>query len=148
VCIRIPPLPLNHPQATQLIAAMTLFDLNTPVPGIPYFTPQHSHLPGTPKELSAKIPTLFTPVQIRNATLRNRIIVSPMCQYSAAPSGPQIGALTDWHVATLAHYTIKGAALVLVEATAVQRIGRITPNCPSLWDDAQIEGLKRVIDFV
>ncbi|KAF2815754.1 NADH-dependent flavin oxidoreductase [Mytilinidion resinicola] len=123
-------------------------NLNTPVPGIPYFTPQHVHSPGTPKELSSKTPTLFTPLQIRNATLRNRFVVSPMCQYSAAPSGPKIGALTDWHVATLGHYAIKGAALVFVEATAVQPNGRISPNCPGLWDDAQIAGLKRVADFV
>jgi hypothetical protein len=87
-------------------------NLNTPVPDIPYFTPQHLHSPGTPKELSSKTPTLFTPLQIRNVALRNRIIVSPMCQYSTAPSGPEIGALTDWHVATLGHYAIKGAALV------------------------------------
>jgi 2,4-dienoyl-CoA reductase-like NADH-dependent reductase (Old Yellow Enzyme family) len=71
-----------------------------------------------------------------------------MCQYSTAPSGPQIGALTDWHVATLGHYAIKGAALVFVEATSVQPNGRISPNCPGMWDDAQIEGLKRVADFV
>ncbi|KAE8452668.1 hypothetical protein EG329_013927 [Mollisiaceae sp. DMI_Dod_QoI] len=127
---------------------MALSNYNTPVPNIPYFTPQHLHSPGTPKELSSKTPTLFTPLQIRNATLRNRIIVSPMCQYSTAASGPQIGALTDWHVATLGHYAIKGAALVFVEATSVQPNGRISPNCPGLWDDAQIEGLKRVADFV
>jgi 2,4-dienoyl-CoA reductase-like NADH-dependent reductase (Old Yellow Enzyme family) len=127
---------------------MAASNLNIPVPGITYFTPQHRHSPGTPKELSSKTPTLFTPLQIRNATLRNRIIVSPMCQYSTAPNGPQIGALTDWHVATLGHYAIKGAALVFVEATSVQPNGRISPNCPGLWDDAQIEGLKRVADFV
>ncbi|KAN0090576.1 FMN-linked oxidoreductase [Hyaloscypha variabilis] len=71
-----------------------------------------------------------------------------MCQYSCAASGPQIGALTDWHVATLGHYAIKGAGLVFVEATSVQPNGRISPNCPGLWDDAQIAGLKRVADFV
>jgi 2,4-dienoyl-CoA reductase-like NADH-dependent reductase (Old Yellow Enzyme family) len=71
-----------------------------------------------------------------------------MCQYSSASSGPSIGALTDWHVATLGHYAVKGAALVFVEATAVQPNGRISTNCPGLWDDAQIDGLKRVADFV
>lgn len=127
---------------------MALSNFNPPVPGIPYFTPHHRHSPGTPKELSAATPTLFTPLEIRNVTLRNRIVVSPMCQYSAAHSGPQIGALTDWHVATLGHYAIKGAALVFVEATSVQFNGRISPNCPGLWDDMHIEGLKRVSDFV
>jgi 2,4-dienoyl-CoA reductase-like NADH-dependent reductase (Old Yellow Enzyme family) len=127
---------------------MAAANLNTPVPNVPYFTPQHLHSPSTPKELSSKTPTLFTPLQIRNVALRNRFIVSPMCQYSTASSGPEIGALTDWHVATLGHYAIKGAALVFVEATSVQPNGRILPNCPGLWDDAQIAGLKRVSDFV
>ncbi|KAF3061292.1 putative NADPH dehydrogenase C23G7.10c [Daldinia childiae] len=127
---------------------MSLSNLNTPVPGIPYFTPQHLHSPGTPKELSSKTPTLFRPLQIRGVTLRNRIVVSPMCQYSAASSGPEIGSLTDWHVVTLGHYAIKGAALVFVEATSVQPNGRISINCPGLWDDAQTKGLRRVADFV
>jgi 2,4-dienoyl-CoA reductase-like NADH-dependent reductase (Old Yellow Enzyme family) len=127
---------------------MAQHNLNAPVPGLPYFTPQHLHSPGTPKKLSSKTPTLFRPLQIRNATLRNRIIVSPMCQYSSASSGPNVGSLTDWHVATLGHYAIKGAALVFVEATAVQPNGRISTNCPGMWDDAQIDGLKRVADFV
>jgi 2,4-dienoyl-CoA reductase-like NADH-dependent reductase (Old Yellow Enzyme family) len=123
-------------------------NLNLPAPGISYFTPHHVNSPGTPKEISSKTPTLFTPLRIRDVVLRNRIVVSPMCQYSSAPSGPEIGALTDWHVATLGHYAIKGAALVFVEATGVQPNGRISPNCPGLWDDAQIPGLKRVADFV
>lgn len=121
---------------------------NIGVPGIPYFTPQHLHSPGTPKQLSSETPTLFTPLRIRNVTLRNRIIVSPMCQYSSPASGPEIGVLTDWHIATLGHYAIKGAALVFIEATGVQPNGRISPNCPGLWDDAQIPGLKRVADFI
>lgn len=127
---------------------MAQHNLNTPVPGLSYFTPQHLHSPGTPKELSPGTPTLFRPLKIRNVTLRNRIIVSPMCQYSSASCGPKIGALTDWHVATLGHYAIKGASLVFVEATAVQPNGRISTNCSGLWDDAQIDGLKRVADFV
>jgi 2,4-dienoyl-CoA reductase-like NADH-dependent reductase (Old Yellow Enzyme family) len=71
-----------------------------------------------------------------------------MCQYSTAAFGPQIGALTDYHVATLGHYALKGAALVFIEATGVQANGRISPNCPGIWTDAQIEGVKRVADFV
>jgi hypothetical protein len=71
---------------------MASSNLNTPVPNIPYFTPQNLRSPGTPKELFAKHPCYFTPLQIRNVTLRNRIIVAPMCQYSApraqqAPTG-------------------------------------------------------------
>lgn len=126
---------------------MTTTNLN-PGADVPYFTPRHAHNPGTPSKLDSTTPTLFTPLTIRDATLRNRIIVSPMCQYSAPPSGPEIGQLTDYHLATLGQYAIKGAALVFVEATAVQPNGRISPNCPGLWSDAQIPPLKRVVDFI
>jgi len=71
-----------------------------------------------------------------------------MCQYSTADSGDQIGSLTPYHVATLGHYALKGAALIFIEATGVQPNGRITPNCPGIWDDAQIPGVKAVADFV
>ncbi|KAL3478565.1 hypothetical protein BJX99DRAFT_105047 [Aspergillus californicus] len=122
--------------------------LNTPAPTINYFTPRHRVSPGTAITPNTNTPTLFTPLKIRNVTLRNRITVAPMCQFSTAPEGPSIGALTDYHVATLGHFALKGAALVFVEATGVQANGRISAYCPGLWDDAQIGGLKRVGDFV
>lgn len=118
------------------------------VPGLPYFTPAHASDPGVPFNPSPSTPTLFTPLKIRSKTLRNRIIVAPMCQYSTAPSGPDAGKLTDYHIATLGHYALKGAALVFIEATGVQPNGRITPNCPGLWSDAQTESVKRVADFI
>jgi len=121
---------------------------NQPVPGIPYFTPEHAVSPGTPRDPKAKVPTLFTPLTIRGKTLRNRIIVAPMCQYSTAEAGTNIGALSPYHIATLGHYALKGAGLVFIEATGVQPNGRITPNCPGLWSDAQIDGVKAVADFV
>jgi 2,4-dienoyl-CoA reductase-like NADH-dependent reductase (Old Yellow Enzyme family) len=127
---------------------MSQSNLNAPFPNIPYFTPQHLHSPGTPKALTSETPTIFTPLQIRSITLKNRIIVSPMCQYSSASSGPQIGSLTDWHLTTLGHYAIKGASLVFIEATSIQPNGRISTNCPGLWQDSQIDGVKRVADFV
>lgn len=79
---------------------------------------------------------------------QNTELTLAMCQYSTAPTGPLKGALTDYHIATLGHYALKGAALVFVEATGVQPNGRISPNCPGLWTDAQIPTLKRVSDFV
>jgi 2,4-dienoyl-CoA reductase-like NADH-dependent reductase (Old Yellow Enzyme family) len=121
---------------------------NLPASGISYFTPSHKDSPGAPFKLSAGTPTLFTPLQIRDVTLRNRILVAPMCQYSTAASGPEIGALTDYHIATLGHYALKGASLVFIEATGVQANGRISPNCPGLWSDDQIPGLKRVAEFI
>ena len=66
---------------------------------------------------------------------------------STAPTGPATGALTDYHVATLGHYALKGAALVFLEATGVTANGRISPNCPGLWADAQVPGVRRVAAF-
>jgi 2,4-dienoyl-CoA reductase-like NADH-dependent reductase (Old Yellow Enzyme family) len=71
-----------------------------------------------------------------------------MCQYSTSAFGADTGALTDYHIATLGHYALKGAALVFIEATGVQANGRISPNCPGLWSDAQIPALRRVSDFI
>ena len=128
-------------------------DYNHGAPGLDYFTPAHRISPGTPlssaKPAGSKaLPTLFTPLTIRATTLRNRVIVAPMCQFSTASHGPSTGALTDYHIATLGHYALKGAGLVFVEATGVQANGRISPNCPGLWSDAQIPALRRVSDFI
>ncbi|KAF2855915.1 NADH-dependent flavin oxidoreductase-like protein [Plenodomus tracheiphilus IPT5] len=123
-------------------------DLNRGVPGLDYFTPAHLTSPGTLSKNTSHTPTLFTPLTIRSTTLRNRILVAPMCQFSTAASGPTTGALTDYHIATLGHYALKGAALVFIEATGVQANGRISPNCPGLWTDAQIPALRRVSDFI
>lgn len=124
---------------------------NQGVPGVPYFTPKHLADPGTiPPDTKQHVPTptLFTPLTVRGTTLRNRILVAPMCQYSTASEGPSTGALTDYHIATLGHYALKGAGLVFIEATGVQANGRITPNCPGLWSDSQIPDLRRVSDFI
>jgi 2,4-dienoyl-CoA reductase-like NADH-dependent reductase (Old Yellow Enzyme family) len=122
--------------------------LNKSSPATSYFSPQHLNNPGAVIEQTASTPTLFTPLKIRDVTLRNRIIVAPMCQYSTAHDGPLIGALTDYHVVTLGHYALKGAAVVFIEATGVQANGRISPNCPGLWSDAQIPGVRRVSEFI
>lgn len=121
---------------------------NAPAAGIPFYTPKHAISPGTPLDPKAKVPTLFTPLNIRGTTLRNRIIVAPMCQYSTAEAGPQIGALTPYHITTLGHYALKGASLVFIEATGVQPNGRISPHCPGLWSDDQIPGVKAVADMI
>ena len=126
-------------------------DLNTGAPGLDYFTPQHRTSPGSipPATNSPKpTPTLFTPLPIRSITLRNRILLAPMCQYSCAATGPTTGCLTPYHLATLGHYALKGASLIFVEATGVTPNGRISPNCPGLWSDAQIPALRQVSDFV
>lgn len=121
---------------------------NGPVPGLPYFSPTHSISPGSAKNLDEHTPTLFRPLKIRGITLRNRICVSPMCHYSCAPTGPQTGVMTPLYFTTIGHYAFKGAAVVMIEATGVCPTGRISVNCPGLYNDAQKDGLKAVADFV
>lgn len=124
-----------------------------PYQGLPYFTPANNGGAAIKPE-SPATPTLFRPLQIRQLTLKNRIIVAPMCMYSCQsdPSSPSVGALTDYHVAHLGHLALKGVGLVIVEATAVQANGRISPNDSGLWQEGteseQFKGLKRVVDFV
>ncbi len=86
---------------------------------------------------------LFSPLTIRSVTLRNRIAVSPMCQYSAVD-----GRANDWHLVHLGGRAVGGAGLVLFEATAVEARGRISPADLGLWDDAQVEPLARIVRFV
>jgi 2,4-dienoyl-CoA reductase-like NADH-dependent reductase (Old Yellow Enzyme family) len=82
---------------------------------------------------------LFAPFQLKDVTLRNRIAVPPMCQYSAVE-----GMTNDWHHMHYASIARGGAGLVIVEATAVSPEGRITPDCAGLWNDAQAEGMARI----
>ena len=88
-------------------------------------------------------PHLFQPLTIRSVTLRNRIGVSPMCQYSAAD-----GFANDWHFVHLGSRAVGGAGLVIVEATGVAPEGRITPGCLGLWSDKHIEPLARIAKLV
>jgi 2,4-dienoyl-CoA reductase-like NADH-dependent reductase (Old Yellow Enzyme family) len=86
---------------------------------------------------------LFTPLALRGVALRNRIGVSPMCQYSAVD-----GRAGDWHLVHYGGLAQGGAGLVIFEATAVEARGRISPADLGLWDDAQVEPLARVARFV
>lgn len=87
--------------------------------------------------------TLFSPVTYRGLTLKNRVIVAPMCQYSA-----RHGLANDWHLVHLGRFALGGFSLVIAEATAVTPEGRISYGCLGLWDDAQIAPLKRMADFL
>jgi 2,4-dienoyl-CoA reductase-like NADH-dependent reductase (Old Yellow Enzyme family) len=88
-------------------------------------------------------PNLFEPLKLRDITLRNRIAVSPMCQYSS-----ENGVASDWHLVHLGSRAIGGAALIIAEATGVEARGRITPGCAGLWNDDQIVPLKRITNFL
>jgi len=88
-------------------------------------------------------PALFTPLKIRNRELRNRIVIAPMCQYSAVD-----GCMTDWHVIHLGHLALSGAALLTIEATAVVPEGRITYGDTGLYDDATERAMGKVLESV
>lgn len=86
---------------------------------------------------------LLSPLTIRGITLRNRIVMSPMCQYSA-----EEGLANDWHLVHLGSRAVGGVALVMVEATAVSRDGRITPGDLGIWGEQHIEPLARITRFI
>lgn len=86
---------------------------------------------------------LFEPLQIRDITLKNRIVVSPMCEYSSID-----GFANDWHLVHLGSRAIGGAGLVITEATAVSPEGRITPDDLGIWKDEHIDFLKRITTFI
>ncbi|MBV8939604.1 MAG: NADH:flavin oxidoreductase/NADH oxidase [Alphaproteobacteria bacterium] len=91
----------------------------------------------------AESPHLFAPLTLRDVRLRNRIAVSPMCQYSS-----EDGFANDWHLVHLGSRAVGGCALVIMEATAVEPRGRITPGDHGLWRDQHIEILARIARFI
>ncbi|GJG86448.1 oxidoreductase [Gemmatimonadetes bacterium T265] len=93
--------------------------------------------------VSPSAPGLFTPFRQRGLTLRNRIVVSPMCQYSSTD-----GLVTDWHFVHLGSRAVGGAGLVMLESTAVTADGRISPRDLGIWDDRHVDGLARCVRFM
>lgn len=86
---------------------------------------------------------LFSPIKVGSTELSNRLVVAPMCQYSAVE-----GNATDWHTIHLGNMAMSGADLVILEATAVEPEGRITPGCLGLWNDENEAALGRVLASV
>ncbi|GGV71801.1 NADH:flavin oxidoreductase/NADH oxidase [Streptomyces massasporeus] len=91
---------------------------------------------------------LFEPYTLRELTIPNRVWMPPMCQYSAAPEGPETGVPTDWHFAHYAARATGGTGLIIVEATAVSAQGRISPYDLGIWNDAQVEAFRRITRFL
>src|SRR6202165_3294156 len=89
------------------------------------------------------MPALFQPLLIRSIRLKNRIVVSPMCEYSS-----EDGFANDWHLVHLGSRGVGGAGLVMVEATAVEARGRITPGDHGIYKKAHVEPLRRIVDFI
>ncbi|MBN9664089.1 MAG: NADH:flavin oxidoreductase/NADH oxidase [Acidobacteria bacterium] len=88
-------------------------------------------------------PVLFSPLQLRGLKLPNRVVVSPMCQYSAVD-----GVANDWHLVNAGSRAVGGAGLFIVEASGVEARGRISPGDLGLYDDGQIAPLRRIVDFL
>ena len=86
---------------------------------------------------------LFSPFTLRGLELRNRVVVSPMCQYSA-----EDGALGEWHLVHLGSRAVGGAGLVMIEATAVEPRGRISPEDSGIWAEKHVAPIARVARFV
>ncbi|MDG2284468.1 MAG: hypothetical protein P8N43_02920, partial [Alphaproteobacteria bacterium] len=86
---------------------------------------------------------LLSPLKIRGVTLPNRVVLSPLCMYSA-----NSGVASDWQFAHLSTFARGGVGLVFAEATAVEPKGRITPKCLGIWTDEQAEALKPVTRFI
>src|SRR5579859_105986 len=86
---------------------------------------------------------LFSPLKIKNTELRNRIVVSHMCEYSSVD-----GFANDWHLVHLGSRAVGGAALVITEATAVSPEGRISPGDLGIWKDEHIAKLKQITNFI
>ncbi|KAG8820349.1 hypothetical protein FRB91_000819 [Serendipita sp. 411] len=97
---------------------------------------------GSAVNLSDKTPKLFQPLTIRNQTFKNRIWVSPMCQYSSKD-----GFASDWHLVHLGGFATRGTGSIMVEATAVVPEGRISPQDMGIWSDDHIAPLKRIVEF-
>ena len=98
---------------------------------------------GQPVPLDPPPPPLFTPFRLRDLVLPNRVVVSPMCQYSAADGMPN-----DWHLVHIGSRAIGGAGLVMTEMTDVSPEGRISPGCAGMYSPEQIAAWKRIVDFV
>jgi len=89
------------------------------------------------------VPPMFTPVTVRSVTLKNRVVVSPMAQYSCEEGVPG-----EYHLVHLGARAMGGAGLVMAEMTCTSADARITPGCPGLWTDAQGEAWQRIVDWV
>ncbi|KAM0448823.1 hypothetical protein ACHAPV_009459 [Trichoderma viride] len=109
-------------------------------PGVSFYTPRQEPAAGTAKDKDC--PSLFKPISIGGMTIHNRIVVSPMCQYSSPD-----GFVTQWHKSLINSFSARGPGLVFMEAHSVSAHGRITPSDAGLWSDAHIEPLAEIVEF-
>ncbi|MBV9106012.1 MAG: NADH:flavin oxidoreductase/NADH oxidase [Verrucomicrobia bacterium] len=117
--------------------------MTDPLKEQPSYVTTHAGRAGTDHDRKVPEIDLLSPLTIRGVTFRNRIAMSPMCQYSG-----QDGFADDWHLVHLGSRAVGGAALVIVEATAVTADGRISPGDLGIWKDLHIEPLGRIAQFL
>ncbi|KAF8445571.1 NADH:flavin oxidoreductase 2 [Boletus edulis BED1] len=132
--------PADQPEA--------LLNLNKPVPAVEGFFPLNEPDVGSAYTntdvftQNKELPALFQPLTIKDVVFKNRIWVSPMCQYSS-----DHGHATDWHLVHLGGFASRGVGAIMVEATAVVPEGRISPEDMGIWANSHIEPLKRIVNF-
>lgn len=137
--------PITKPVVPPSQAASKPSPYNKPADGVPFFTPAQDPPSGTaldPQPNGTPIPKLFTPIKIRDVTFQNRIFLSPLCQYSCLDGFQQ-----PWNTAHLGGIISRGPGLSIIEASAVQARGRITPEDAGIWSDAHIPGLMQLTQF-
>jgi len=108
-----------------------------------WFAEKASQQSGVAVPAAPSPPPMFTPFKLRGLVLPNRVVVSPMCQYSAEDGTPG-----DWHLVHLGSRAIGGAGLVMTEMTDVSRAGRISPGCTGMYKPEHVAAWKRIVDFV
>jgi anthraniloyl-CoA monooxygenase len=108
-----------------------------------WFAARAAEQSGVPVAAAPPPPPMFTPFRLRDLVLDNRVVVSPMCQYSAEDGTPN-----DWHLVNLGSRAVGGAALVIAEMTNVSREGRISPGCSGMYAPEHVAAWKRIVDFV
>lgn len=138
-------LPITEPVVppSQIPSKPSLY--NKPASGVPFFTPAQEPPSGQaldPQPNGAPVPKLFKPLTIRGVTFQNRIFLAPLCQYSCLDGFQQ-----PWNTAHLGGIISRGPGLSIMEATAVQARGRISPEDSGIWSDAQIPGLAQLVQF-
>jgi anthraniloyl-CoA monooxygenase len=108
-----------------------------------WYAAQAAQQTGRPAHAGPPPPPMFTPLKLRGMVLENRVAVSPMCQYSATGGMPD-----DWHLVHLGSRAIGGAGLVFTEMTDVSPEARISPGCTGLWNEAQAQAWRRIVEFI
>lgn len=108
-----------------------------------WFASQAERQAGVTVPATPAPPPMFTPFRLRDLVLPNRVVVSPMCQYSAEDGTPN-----DWHLVHLGSRALGGAGLVMTEMTDVSREGRISPGCTGMYKAEHVAAWKRIVDFV